>query len=100
MKLAARTLIVEARDLDTDDRTTARFEVEMPRDEAGQRAQLTQLVGDLHPAARMRSFGNGAASFLDARHLVVAHYVERDHDPSEPAAEARHASEQQQLFAA
>jgi hypothetical protein len=71
-----RRLIVEARDLDTDARTRQELDVDAPTDEAGQRAQLVSVVARLHPEARMRSFGNGAASFLDSSHLVVAHYAE------------------------
>jgi hypothetical protein len=102
MRAATRTLVVEARHLDTDDRSVARFEVDMPVDEPGQRAQLSELVAGLHPAARMRSFGGGAASFLDAEHLVVAHYVgrEQDEDSAERAVTARPPTRQQSLFAA
>jgi len=71
-----RRLIVEARDLDTDARARQDLDVDAPPDEAGQRAQLASVVARLHPEARMRSFGNGAASFLDSSHLVVAHYAE------------------------
>ncbi len=97
-----RTLIVEARHLDTDERTVARFEVEVPGHEQGQRAQLAELVAGLHPKARMRSFGDGAASFLDVEHLVVAHYAEHDdpvrHDHADPSLEGR--PQQQVLFPA
>jgi hypothetical protein len=72
----SRRLIVEARDLDTDARARQELDVDAPADEAGQRAQLAGVVARLHPEARMRSFGNGAASFLDSSHLVVAHYTE------------------------
>lgn len=72
---AERTLIVEARDLDTDERMVATFEVQVPSDSDGQRDQLARAVAKLHPQARMRSFGGGAASFLDSRQLVVAHYA-------------------------
>ena len=71
-----RRLIVEARDLDTDARVRQEVDVDAPTDEAGQRAQLASVVARLHPEARMRSFGNEAASFLDSSCLVVAHYVE------------------------
>lgn len=102
MRAATRTLVVEARHLDTDDRTVARREVDMPVDEAGQRAQLAELVAGLHPDARMRSFGGGAASFLGAEHLVVAHYVGHDHDPTSAgrAGTADQPAQQQSLFAA
>jgi hypothetical protein len=72
---ALGTLVVEARDLDTDERSVVTFEVSMPADEAGQRAQMCDRVSQVHPDARIRSFGGGAASFLDSRRLVVAHYV-------------------------
>jgi hypothetical protein len=67
-----RRLIVEARDLDTDTRLRQELDVDAPTDEVGQRAQLARL----YPEARMRSFGNGAASFLDSSYLVVAHFTE------------------------
>jgi hypothetical protein len=48
------------------------------------------------PQARIRSFGQGAASFLDADHLIVAHYGDHVEDDglreTEPQA-------QQALFA-
>lgn len=98
---AERILVVEARDLDTDERTVVTFEVEMPADESGQRAQLAAAVTRLHPGTRMRSFGDGAASFLDSQRLVVAHYGGAGgqllHDRS---AEPVEQVEQQPLFAA
>jgi len=97
-----RTLVIEARHLDTDDRTVSRLEVEMPMDEAGQRGQLAELVKGLHADARMRSFGDGVASFLGAQYLVVAHYVRRDHDHegASGAVTAHQPAQQQSLFAA
>lgn len=96
-----RTLVVEARDLDTDERTVATFVVEMPADDAGRRAQLKVLVARLHPLARMRSYDGGAASFLDSESLVVAHYsaraAQRMH---EPAVDWPQQAEQQPLFTA
>lgn len=96
-----KILIVEARDLDTDERMVRSSEIEMPADEQAQRAQLADAVARLHPDARMRSFGDGAASFLDSQRLVVAHYGDSDGqltreappEPDEPV-------EQQSLFAA
>lgn len=78
---AERTLVVEARDLDTDERTVSTLNVEMPADELGRRAQLSSVVAGLHPHARMRSFEGATASFLDSEQLVVAHY--RDTQPQE-----------------
>jgi hypothetical protein len=93
-------LIVEARDLDTDDRIVATLEVEMAADDAGQRAQLARAVAALHPDAQMRSFGEGAASFLGSQHLVVAHYrAKRGPALDAPGGRSRHV-EQQPLFVA
>jgi hypothetical protein len=100
MRSTTRTLVVEARHLDTDERTVASFDVEVPGHEAGQRAQLAELVEGLHPKARMRSFGDGAASFLDDKHLVVTHYVDHGDaadEHAEPPLPAR--PQQQVLFA-
>jgi hypothetical protein len=94
-----RRLIVEARDLDMDPRARQEVDVDAPADEAGQSAQLASVVARLHPEARMRSFGNGAASFLDSSHLVVAHYAEAYESTSMlPVLEAS-ADVQQPLFA-
>lgn len=96
-----RTVVVEARDLDTDERTVARLEVDMPADEAGRQAQLAEMVARLHPDARMRSFGGAAASFLDAERLVVAHYDGTDRQPTPERPDDRiEPIEQQPLFAA
>jgi hypothetical protein len=94
-----RLLVVEARDLDTDERTRREIEVETPNDEAGQRAQLATVVSQLHPDARMRSFGGHAASFLDGAHLVVAHYGPPLDEPLS-SSDDHVVTEQQPLFAA
>ena len=93
-----RRLIVEARDLDTDARVRQELDVDAPTDEAGQRAQLAGVVARLHPEARMRSFGRGAASFLDSSHLVVAHYTEADEPAPVPSPEEASVDAQQPLF--
>jgi hypothetical protein len=91
-----RLLVVEARDLDTDERRRRTVAVEQPSTEAGQRTQMQDVVAELHPQARIRSFGQGAASFLDADHLIVVHYGDRVEDDGlrEPEPQA-----QQPLFA-
>ena len=94
-----RTLVVETRDLDTDERTVATFDVEMPADEPGRRAQLSEVVAQLHPRARMRSFGGAAASFLDSEQLVVAHYGESPMKRRATSADPVQQVEQQPLFA-
>ena len=100
MSSESRVLIIEARDLDTDDRSLASFEVDMPTDEKRQQAQMVEFVAEVHPTARMRSFGDGAASFLDARHLVVAHYSGGNRDRGEGFSELSLPTAQQSLFAA
>jgi hypothetical protein len=95
-----RVLIVEARDLDTDDRRSEEFEVDAPTDEAGQREQLAAIVASVHPDAQMRSFGSGAASFLDGHYLVVAHYGARLEAVSRATESAESRGDQQSLFAA
>jgi hypothetical protein len=93
-----RRLIVEARDLDTDERARQELDVDAPTDEAGQREQLAGVVERLHPNARMRSFGHGAASFLDSSHLVVAHYSEVEDSGSMHSVSGASAGVQQPLF--
>lgn len=83
-------LVVEARDLDTDERSRATVAVDRPRRSADERMQLDAVTTRLHPQARMRSFANGAASFLDRQHLIVAFYASSAGRPDarapEPAA--------------
>jgi len=67
-------VIIEARDLDTDERERVEVEVDAPHEEHAQRTQLKELVAERHPGARLRSFADGAASFLGRQHLVVATY--------------------------
>ncbi len=91
-----RLVIVEARDLDTDDRDRRELTVEVPREPASQREQLAGIVAEIHPAAKLRSFADGAATFLGPSHLVVAHYG----DQLEAAASTSPSSSQPSLFAA
>lgn len=68
------SVIVEARDLDTDARTRQVIETHRPNAAAGRRTQLQRIVADLHPDAKIRSFADGVASFLAPQHLIVARY--------------------------
>ena len=70
------TLTIEARDLDTDERTRTVLEVAAPADPAQQRAALADAVAQEFPDATLRSFSDGAASFLDSQHLIVAAYAD------------------------
>lgn len=94
------TLIVESRDLDTDERSVATFVVDVPADQGRQREQLADVVARIHPDARMRSFGEGAASFLSSQRLVVAHYDDVREQTTPPASPPSEPVEQQALFAA
>ena len=69
------TLTIEARDLDTDERSRTELEVIVAADPAKQRADLAQAVAEQFPDAALRSFSNGAATFLDSQHLIVAAYA-------------------------
>ncbi len=71
------TIVVEAKDLDTEARSRESIAVSAPRDASHERRQLQQAATGLRPAAKMRSFADGAATFLDRQHLLVAYYVER-----------------------
>jgi hypothetical protein len=72
----ATTLTIEARDLDTDAREQTVLDAVPPRDPSGQRTALVEAVRSLFPGAKFRSFANGAATFLDAQHLIVASYAD------------------------
>lgn len=88
---------IKARDLDTDAKDVATVDVAPPFEPSEQRAQLTRLVEERHPGARLRSFADGAATFLSREHLIVASYSK---PPSRPrAAKAVETSEQERLFA-
>ena len=93
------TLTIESRDLDTDAREQSVISVVPPVDPSAQRAAMAEAVERLFPRARLRSFSNGAATFLDTQHLIVACYSEL---PKANRGETRDAVERQQkpLFAA
>jgi hypothetical protein len=93
----AVTLVVEARDLDTDARSRECRSVRSPGTPLEQRRQLAEAVGALHPGAKLRSFADGAATFLDRQHLIVAFYAEPSPARSRP--EARQDARQEELFA-
>lgn len=76
--MATTTVIVESRHLDTDARARDRFEVPPPATASEERSRLIDLVRDLHPAASHRSYAEGAATFLDRDHLIVAYYERRE----------------------
>lgn len=88
------TITVEARDLDTDERSRTVLEGVAPREPARQRTELIAEVTRLHPTARIRSFASGVATFLDRQHLVVAWYERLPR-----GRRTEEASQQESLFA-
>lgn len=89
--------MITAKRLDSDEVAETTLAVETPESEIGQRAQLSELVGDLYPNAEFRSFANDAATFLDHKVLIVAIYQRVGGDNEADDAED---DSQQQLFAA
>lgn len=90
---------IEARDLDTDERLREVVEVPAPREPYRQRAQLSTLVAERHPSARLRSFAGGAATFLGPQHLIVAAYVALPAASRSRGLDQAAAPDQQPLFA-
>lgn len=91
-------IIIESRGLDTDERERVEVEAERPTAAHEQRSGLIATVGQQHPRAKLRSFADGAATFLDRQHLVVASY-----SPRKLASKGRAAGQdarQDELFAA
>ena len=93
---AATRLIILARDLDTDERSQMSVPTVPPAEPAEQREQMQQIVGSRHPKARIRSFAEGAATFLDRQHLLVVYYEDRPRTRRRSPTDAR----QDRLFAA
>lgn len=100
---------IVARRLDSEEREESTVEVTRPVTEADLKARLIDLVGARYPAAELRSFADGAASFLAPKVLVVAAIEELrgagrgetdGATPGDPADDERPAPPQQQLFAA
>lgn len=91
-------VVINAKRLDSDEAVETTVAIEIPRSEVGQRAQLSELIGDLYPDAEFRSFANDAATFLDHKVLIVAVYQRAGRE--EDADDAEEDDSQQQLFAA
>jgi len=93
------TVRVETRQLDTDERKRSDFDVPPRGSEALERAQLVEIVAQVMPDAKIRSFANGAATFLGRQHLVIAAYVEPCRT-RRARCEASEGDDQDSLFAA
>lgn len=76
--MSTATVIIESRHLDTDERVRDTYQIASPTDAGEERSRLVALVSDLHPGATHRSYADGAATFLDRDHLIVAFYERRD----------------------
>jgi hypothetical protein len=90
-------ITIKARDLDTDTKRVATIEVAPAWEPEEQRLQLARVVEEHHPGARLRSFADGAATFLDREHLIVASYSTLP--PRPRAAKVLETSAQEPLFA-
>lgn len=88
--MASTQLIIKARDLDSGATTIDRMEIDAPSDPDRQRIQMIDVIADVHPDARFRSFADAAATFLDRQHLIVAYYADAPAPPrrsgSDPSA--------------
>lgn len=69
-----RQVLVKLRNLDTDERTVVVRERWEARGDQAIRTQLVDVVLELRPCARPRSYHGGVASFVDGKHLIVARY--------------------------
>jgi len=71
-----RQVIVRTRDLDRRTTSVQVFERCVPPDQQRQRLQLIDVVEEVHPGARNKSFADGVASFVHRANLIVARYGE------------------------
>jgi hypothetical protein len=94
------TLTIEARDLDTDARRRTTLEAALPADPTRRRGAVVEAVEHLFPGATLRSSADGAATFLDAKHLIVASYADSDSAGGEQSPEFGSEERQEALFAA
>jgi hypothetical protein len=81
-------IVVESRNLDTDERSRRTYELEAQLDIAGLHDQLERLVRHIHPGARVQGFADGVGTFADRRAVIVARRL--DHaGPPDPADQDR-----------
>lgn len=69
------TITIEARDLDTDERSRTTVEIGAPQAPGQERGFLADAVAKSFPDAKLRSYADGAATFLDRQHLIVAAFA-------------------------
>lgn len=73
----AAEVLIETRVLGTDRRERVIRHVEAPGSVGEEREQLERAVAEVEPLARLRSFADGAATFLAPRRLLIASYRRR-----------------------
>ena len=73
MPRTLRELVVRARDLDTNSEESRSLQVLVESGDQAKRLALIGAVESEYPHARVRTYANDAASFLDGKVLVVAH---------------------------
>lgn len=71
-----KEVVVRTRHLDTQTTSVRILERCVPSDQQRQRLQLIDVVEELCPGARNKSFADGVASFVDGANLIVARYGE------------------------
>lgn len=87
-----RELLVRTRDLDHGETRVRVLKRCMPPAQQRQRLQRIDAVEDIHPGARIKSFADGVASFLQGANLIVARYGDVVDPPAgwvDPADRAR-----------
>lgn len=75
------------------------MEALVPAEPARQRNALSKAVARSFPEAKLRSFADGVATFLDSQHLIVASYADLP-GPRGRASESGPDDVQESLFAA
>lgn len=69
---APARLIIESRDLDTDERTLSCYPVGVAaRSSVALRDSIVGAMAHAQPDARLRSFADGVATFVAPQHLYV-----------------------------
>jgi hypothetical protein len=92
------TIAITAKSLDSDEVVETIRKVEPASSDLAVRRQLSDLVRSLDPEAELRSFADGAASYLAPKLLIVAIYRLVDGRDDKEGDEDD--GQQQQLFAA
>lgn len=80
----SQRVVVESRDLDTDERDRTVLAASRPDSVEARERELRDLIAEVHPEARFRSFAGDVATALDRQHLVVAHYLGQRPKPPAP----------------